>query len=411
MSQTHTSHARDLTHPLESLLQKHCPNGVEFKTLGEVCENLPKGTLKTSQLEKNGYPVINSGRDLYGYYSQFNNDGNALTIAARGEYAGFVNFMDSKFWAGGLCYPYRSNDENALLTKFIFYYLKASEANIMKALVARGSIPAINKSDCDKIKIPLPPLAVQEKIVEILDTFTELQRELQRELHARRKQYEYYRNTLLSFEELQKRTDSMGGTMSLVCLGEVCEVGDGLHGTPNYIDFSEYKFINGNNLSQGKINIDNKTKCISKETYQKLKINFIAGKTIFMSINGTIGNLAFYNNEKIALGKSVAYLNNKLENENLNTSFLYYFLNCDKAQDYFKRNTRQGTICNLGLKELRNFEIPLPPLPVQNEIVEILDKFDALVNDLVSGIPAEIEARKKQYEYYREQLLSFKEID
>lgn len=208
----------DNAHPLESLLQQHCPNGVEFKELGEVCETLPKGTLKTSQLTANGYPVINSGRDLYGYYSKFNNESNAFTIAARGEYAGFVNFMDSKFWAGGLCYPYRSNDENKLLTKFIYYHLKTNESNIMDSLVARGSIPAINKKDIDKkLKIPLPPLEIQYKIVEILDAFTELQAELEAELEARLKQYHYYRNKLLSFEELQRRTDMLngGGVLSL----------------------------------------------------------------------------------------------------------------------------------------------------------------------------------------------------
>ncbi|MCR2116867.1 restriction endonuclease subunit S [Campylobacter upsaliensis] len=178
--------------------------GLKLVTLGEVCETLPKGTLKTSQLTANGYPVINSGRDLYGYYSKFNNESNAFTIAARGEYAGFVNFMDSKFWAGGLCYPYRSNDENKLLTKFIYYHLKTNESNIMDSLVARGSIPAINKKDIDKkLKIPLPPLAVQNEIVELLDKFDTLTNDLTSgipaEIEARKKQYEYYRERLLSF--------------------------------------------------------------------------------------------------------------------------------------------------------------------------------------------------------------------
>lgn len=180
--------------------------GLKLVSLGEVCETLPKGTLKTSQLTANGYPVINSGRDLYGYYSKFNNESNAFTIAARGEYAGFVNFMDSKFWAGGLCYPYRSNDENKLLTKFIYYHLKTNESNIMDSLVARGSIPAINKKDIDKkLKIPLPPLKVQNDIVEILDKFDTLANDLSTglpaEIDARQKQYEHYREQLLSFRE------------------------------------------------------------------------------------------------------------------------------------------------------------------------------------------------------------------
>ena len=111
---------------IEKLLQKFCPDGVEFKALGEVCDALPKGTLKQQQLQNEGYPVINSGRELYGYYSQFNNEGNAFIIASRGN-AGFISFMQNQFWAGGLCYPYRSKNENKLLTKFIFYFLKKQQ--------------------------------------------------------------------------------------------------------------------------------------------------------------------------------------------------------------------------------------------------------------------------------------------
>lgn len=88
--------------------------------MGDVCDALPKGTLKQQQLQNEGYPVINSGRELYGYYSQFNNEGNAIVITSHGAYAGFTHYLQGKFWAGGLCYSYRSKNENKLLTKFIF---------------------------------------------------------------------------------------------------------------------------------------------------------------------------------------------------------------------------------------------------------------------------------------------------
>ena len=149
------------------------------------------------------YPVINSGRTFYGFYNKFNNEGNAFTIAARGEYAGFSNYSSCRFWAGGLCYPYRSKDELFLLTKFAYYYLKSKEAKIMETLVARGSIPAINKADIDNFLLPIPPLEEQERIVGILDRFDVLCNDiaagLPAEIEARRKQYEYYREKLLSF--------------------------------------------------------------------------------------------------------------------------------------------------------------------------------------------------------------------
>lgn len=151
------------------------------------------------------YPVINSGRDFYGRYNECNNAGNAITIAARGEYAGFVKHIDEPFWAGGLCYPYSSKDESTVRTKFIYYYLKSIEQRIMDTLVAHGSIPAINKTDVDNIKIPIPSIEEQDRIINILNRFDELigniSEGLPAEIEARKKQYAYYRDVLLTFEE------------------------------------------------------------------------------------------------------------------------------------------------------------------------------------------------------------------
>ena len=128
-----------------------------------------------------------------------------------------------------------------------------------------------------------------------------------------------------------------------------------------------------------------------------------------MSINGTIGSVSFYNNEKIVLGKSVAYFN--IESSELYSRYLYYFLKTDYSSNYFEAQKTGSTIKNLGLKALRGFKIPIPPLKEQERIVAILDKFDILVNDISSGLPAEIAMRNKQYEYYRELLLGFDKAD
>ena len=188
-------------------------NEVGWKTLGEVCVSLRKGTLKRGQLVEDGaYPVINSGREWYGFYESYNNEADALIIAARGEYAGFVSYISTKFWAGGLCYPYRSIKDDVIQTKFIYYYLKNNEQSIMDVLVSRGSIPAINKSDVDRIQIPIPPLSEQERIVSILDRFDALVNDISigllAEIEARRKQYEYYRGKLLSFKNIADRAEA-----------------------------------------------------------------------------------------------------------------------------------------------------------------------------------------------------------
>ncbi|MFP6093219.1 restriction endonuclease subunit S [Helicobacter pylori] len=195
---------------LKTLLQTLAPKGVEFRKLGEVCENTNKKTLKISEVSevknKGMYPVINSGRDLYGYYHDFNNDGENITIASRGEYAGFINYFNEKFFAGGLCYPYKVKDTNELLTKFLYFYLKTNEIQIMENLVFRGSIPALNKADIENFLIPIPPLEIQQEIVKILDQFSALTTDLlagiPAEIKARKKQYEYYREKLLTFKPL-----------------------------------------------------------------------------------------------------------------------------------------------------------------------------------------------------------------
>ncbi|MGL2439061.1 restriction endonuclease subunit S [Helicobacter pylori] len=183
---------------------------MEFRKLGEVCESTNKKTLKVSEVSevknKGMYPVINSGRDLYGYYHDFNNDGENITIASRGEYAGFINYFNEKFFAGGLCYPYKVKDTNELLTKFLYFYLKTNEIQIMENLVFRGSIPALNKADIETLTIPIPPLEIQQEIVKILDQFsiltTDLLAGIPAEIKARKKQYEYYREKLLTFKPL-----------------------------------------------------------------------------------------------------------------------------------------------------------------------------------------------------------------
>lgn len=171
-----------------------------------VLVSLPKGTLARGELLSDGlYPVMNSGRDFYGWYDSKNNSGNAITIAARGEYAGYVNYIERDFWAGGLCYPYRSANEDYTLTKYVYHVLKNDEQHMMDSLVARGSIPALNKKDLEKLRIPVPPIEVQRGIVRVLDKYTaaheQLAEQLEAERETRERQLSLVRNWLLSFPE------------------------------------------------------------------------------------------------------------------------------------------------------------------------------------------------------------------
>ncbi|WP_141081897.1 restriction endonuclease subunit S [Campylobacter lanienae] len=375
---------------LEELINKLCPNGVEFKKLSEVCNSLKKGTLKTSDLNANGkYPVINSGRELYGFYDEYNNK-NAITIAARGEYAGYISYFENEFWAGGLCYPYSSKNEEFITNKFLYYYLKKNENKIMENLVARGSIPALNKSDLDRFLVPVPPLEVQCEIVRILDNFTLLSAELSAELSARQKQYEYYRDELLTFNKKDEN-------VKWEELGKYCQR---LKGTA--ITARSMKEINKEN---GKIRIFAGGKTMINTTEHNIpSSDIIRIPNIIVQSRGII-DFIYY--EKPCSFKREMW--SYTHTNSVTLKFIYYYLK--KNIEYFKqRGNQMGSMPQISLEVTEKFKIPLPSMNKQERIVNILDRFDKLCNDLSEGLPAEIEARKKQYEYYRDKLLTFKEL-
>ena len=300
------------------LINELCSNGVEFRELGDICNSLAKGTLKQEDLvDKGAYPVVNSSRDYYGFYDKYNNEANAFTIASRGEYAGFVKFIDCKFWAGGLCYPYTSKDEEYVLTKFIFYFLKSIEKKNMDILVARGSIPALNKSDIDKVKIPVPRIEVQREIVRILDCFTLLTAELTAELTARKKQYEFYRDRLLSFDELNKN----GGGCELKMLGDIGEV------RMCKRILKEQTSSNGE-IPFYKIGTFGKEAdaYISKELFDEYRSKYSYPKIgeVLISASGTIGRAVIFNgNDAYFQDSNIVWIEND-EGQVLNR-YLFYF--------------------------------------------------------------------------------------
>ena len=372
---------------IDDLIAKYCPNGVEYKPVGIVLRPLPKGTLKQDQLEKDGqYPVINSGRDFYGYYSLFNNDCEAIVIASRGEYAGFISYMSGKFWAGGLCYPYAVCDTSILFPKYVFYYLKSQEQYIMDTLVSRGSIPALNKSDMDKVQVPVPPLAVQEEIVNILDSFTLLEAELEAELVARKKQYEHYRDKLLNFADI-----SQGGVRTMA-INQLCEVSRGRVMSKDYLrenigDYPVYSSQTANNGELGKIN-----------TFD------YDGEYLTWTTDGANAGSVFYRNGKFSVTNVCGLLKSKTNDVSM--KYLSYCLG-NVAKKYVNEGMGNPKLMSNVMEKIK---VPIPPLEEQERIVSILDKFDALVNDISDGLPAEINARRQQYEYYRDKLLNFEPI-
>jgi type I restriction enzyme S subunit len=377
---------------------------VEWTTLGNEhaveIANSGRKPVKAA-LRVAGETPYYGANNIQDYVDGYTHDGEFVLIAEDGSaslenYS--IQYTTGRFWANNHVHVVRGKE--VINTRYLYHYLCI--VNFVPFL-SGGGRAKLTKGKLVDIPLPIPcpnnpekSLAIQAEIVRILDAFTAMTAELTAELNMRKKQYNYYRDQLLSFED---------GEVEWKTLGELCLIGDGLHGTPEYDDNGDYYFINGNNLGCGNISFSEKTKKVNSLMFEKHGINFETDKTVFLSINGTVGNVAFYNNEKIVLGKSVAFF--KIQSPDLHLGYLFYLFQTEFSKNYFEANKTGSTIKNLGLKALRAFKIPVPSLAEQERIVAILDKFDALTNSITEGLPREIELRQKQYEYYRDLLLSF----
>ncbi|EFC4902307.1 restriction endonuclease subunit S [Escherichia coli] len=348
-------------------------------------------------LSEGEFPVYGSG-GIMRYVDTYAYNKPSVLIPRKGS-LGNLFFVDVPFWTVDTIF-YTEIDEAQIRPKYLYYFLTTVGLGEMNQA---GGVPSQTQSVLNKLKIPIPcpgnpekSLAIQSVIVRILDKFSALTAELTAELTMRKKQYNYYRDQLFSFG---------AHDVKRLKLGELCVIGDGLHGTPEYDANGDYFFINGNNLGYQKISFNDNTKKVNDPMFKKHGIHFDPINTVFLSINGTIGNVSFYNNEKIVLGKSVAYF--KIKSPELHTRYLFYFLQTNYAKQYFENQKTGSTIKNLGLKSLRAFEIPIPSYDEQLYIVATMDKFYNLTNSITEGLPREIELRQKQYEYYRDLLFSF----
>ena len=185
---------------LQDLIAQLCPNGVPYKTLGEVCVAETGQQLnRSSLLEEGEIPVYNGGINPSGFWHEANTSANTITISQGGASAGFVQYITVPFWAGAHCYTIALSSPE-LYYKFLYHFLKMNEPALMTSKQGAG-IPGLNRKVIYALRIPMPPMAVQEEIARILDCFTALEVELEAELEARKKQYAYWRERLLTFDD------------------------------------------------------------------------------------------------------------------------------------------------------------------------------------------------------------------
>ena len=381
---------------IKKLIERLCPEGVEYKRLGDITEILRGRRLTKKELTDNAeYPVYHGGIEPIGYYSHHNRPANRVMIINVGASAGTVGYCNKSFWSSDGCYCI---DKSELLSDRYLYYVLSKNQLAFVSKVRHAGIPTLDSKVIANFEIPVPPIEVQSKIVEILDNFTELEAELEAkleaELEARRKQYEYYRNQLLTF-------DKVGGArfdVKWMKLGEISmyakeRIDGNLLSTENYVGVENLLKDKGGKTSSSSVPSGN-------------AIKFKPGDIL-------IGNIRPYL-KKIWLANIIGGTNGDVlcirvsRNDLVSSDYLYKCLSSDSFFNYDNSHAKGGKMPRGDKKAVMEYSIPVPPLSEQKRIVSILDRFEALTTDLQSGLPAEIEARRKQYEYYREKLLTFK---
>ncbi|WQW40313.1 restriction endonuclease subunit S [Helicobacter pylori] len=431
-------------HKIERLLQTLAPKGVGFKTLEEVFEirngytpskNNPEfwknGTIPWFRMEdirENGRilkdsiqhitPKALKGKKLFPKNSII-----ISTTATIGEHALLI--VDSLANQQFTFLSKKANCDIALDMKFFFYQCFLL-GEWCKNNINVSGFASVDMTAFKKYKFPIPPLEIQQEIVKILDAFTELNTEL----NARKKQYQYYQNMLLDFNDInQSRKDAEERLAQKPYPKRLKTLLQTL--APNGVGFRKLgdigEFTRGNGLlksdlkdkgrpvvhygqihTQYNLSIDKTISYVNEALFHKLKKakpNDILIVTTSENVKDVGKSIAWLGNEEVAFsGEMYSYSTNE------NPKFIIYYF-----QTYFFQKEKEkkitGTkVMRIHENDLKKITIPIPPLEIQQEIVKILDQFSALTTDLQAGIPAEIKARKKQYEYYREKLLTFKPL-
>ena len=426
--------SEDYLNKISNKIFMQLDNIIHKTKLIEIAKLIRGKRLVRSELHENGqYPVFQNSLTPLGYYNNKNFDGGKTCIVTAGA-AGEIFYQDRDFWAADDVLVITTDD---ILNKYLYYFL-LNKQNLIKSKVRKASVPRLSRDDIEKIEVSLPPIEIQNKIVKILDRFQELLSDtkglLPLEIEQRRKQYEYYREKLLTFESEevyalrteqnrteQNRTEQRQITSKFFeLLKEAAKVVSiDINDKVEWKTLSEVAKYSKDRISFEYLNEKN---YVGVENLLKNRLGKIDSNNV-----PTEGNSVKFNMGDILIGNIRPYLckiwladieggtngdvlvisiDKKHKNKIL-SRYLYQILSDEKFFDYNIKYSKGAKMPRGDKEKIMEYKIPLPPLPVQEYIVSILDKFDALVNDLSQGLPREIELRQKQYEYYREKLLNF----
>lgn len=368
---------------LEQLIQTLCPDGVEYKSLSKVLTIRNGKDYKS--FETGEYPVYGSG-GIMTYINTYVYNKPSVLIPRKGS-IDKLYYVDTPFWNVDTIF-YTEIDTNQIFPKFVYYCLQMIH---LEKLNKAGGVPSLTQAALNKVPIPVPPLEVQAEIVRILDKFTELTTELTTELATRKKQYEYYQKHILTFDK-NTTWKTLGDIGKISMCKRIMK-----HQTSPQGDVPFYKIGTFGKKADAYISYQ------LFEDYKQL-YSYPKKGDILISAAGTIGRTVVFNGEPSYFQDSnIVWIDN--DESQVTNSFLYYWY-----QTFPWKISSGGTIQRLYNDNIAKAKVPVLPTSEQRRIVDILDRFDKLCNDISEGLPAEIEARQKQYEYYRDKLLTFKEL-
>ena len=380
---------------IDDLIQQLCPNGVEFRELGTVVA-LRFGE-RVTKLKDTGtqYPVYGGGGESFRVNKFNREDEYVVSRFAMSETC--VRRVRGKFWMldSGFTFDPSTNE---VLKDYVAYWLFNSQRAIY-ACSSQGAQKNLRTDEFRRFRIPVPPLKVQREIVKVLNLFQSLEAELEAELEARRRQYAHYRDSLLAFSDSRVRW---------VTLGELGEVFRGRRFVK-----SDYVDVGIDSIHYGEIYTHYGTVATTVARHVRPEL---AGSLRFAQPGDVV--IAEVGETVEDVGKAVAWLGTGqvavhdgcfVLRHQQNPTYVAYCLQTSAFHAEKSQYVARAKLKRLSFEGLKRLSIPIPPLDEQERIVAILDRFDALVNDLSIGLPAELTARRKQYEYYRDRLLTFEE--
>ena len=378
---------------LEELIRELCPNGVEMYCIKDIAE-VGTGSSNGNESEEDGaYPFFIRSQTIKSK-NTYEYEEEAIIIPGEGGVGDIYHYVCGRYALHQRVYRIHFTNDK-INTKYAYHYFQAYFKRFIMKKAVSATVTSIRKPMIQDFVIPVPPLEVQREIVRILDNFTELAAELAAELTARKQQYQYYLNCFF-----ETQTDNLVPLESIGTLtrGKRFVHADATDTGVPCIHYGELYTYYGVHASAVKSHIREDLRPKMRYAHKGDVIIVGAGEN---NIDIGVG-VAWEGNEDVAVHDACYTLKHSQ-----NSKYISYYLRSDMYHSQIKKYVSEGKICSISAAGLGKAMIPIPSLSEQQRIVSILERFDVLCNDITTGLPAEIEARQKQYEYYRDKLLSF----